>query len=142
MASKKVKMIYIGRRLNGQSLICGFVHNGEELFFKNIKYMYCEIGREYWGQKTKTGYQMHSIPKPVDANEEVKQTKVVSMWFAEQCDAENTIREQRALKKIAKNERLENIIKSMGYLLKDLDLFETEAVVKHIMNQARKAKYK
>ncbi len=101
----KVKLTFIGKRFN-RGLVSAFLHNGETVFFKRVKY--CHIGTIYEGvTKGKDGLQMEIMPRDLGQSDASEQT--VEAWRLEEKEAEQIARRIRDTNRINKSRALKDV---------------------------------
>jgi len=137
----KIKLTYIGRRLNGDKLVFTFLEGKKEVYFGKTKWL--TIGHQYEAVRTKTNLEMNQ--RPEDLGESGVSEEHIEKWNVQDGIAKQKYDKRRLSLKLKSNKFLTANLGTLRSLCKGLSFSEKRYLLEFLLDemevQTEKRKY-
>ncbi len=141
---KKTKIIYIGRRLDGQGKIHhAFLHRKEEVYWSGVKGIF--IGSTYWANVKGKDLTLSRRPERLPDDDAIKFTDAeLDAWNVRDALTGEELAQRRErnrakakAKKLGESKRVKELKREIHALTKNMSYFDREYFVQHLTRGAK-----
>lgn len=135
---RKIKLLYIGRRIKDDRIYHAFLYGGKERYWPRARFV--QIGRHYWGEKDGKDIFLYRTPDPCDAEFDVKDADKLDEWRL-QNELANAFQMRKRASSVArmKSTRLREF-PELRRICKSFSYMETKYFIEALVDQLRRIK--
>lgn len=126
----KIKVLYVGKRINGDKVMPCFQYKNKRIFFKHVKY--CAIGNYYECFKNKKSISMATVPQAVTSDKISE--KIIEGFIEEEDIAIQFQHRKRAASKINTHDGIKRVCELLTPILGSLRFSDQRLLLDFILD--------